>query len=120
MNELSEMTEGQFLLLENAQWWHGGTLPGTRTPRTDVARAAAAEIRRLRASLAERDELPARAGEVLDAFSIVEIDRKEHIRAVDGSSYVIFNEGEFFGADIFFAIGRRAASLASEIKEKQP
>ena len=81
---------------------------------------AAAEIRRLRASLAERDELPARAGEVLDAFSIVEIDRKEHIRAVDGSSYVIFNEGEFFGVDIFFAIGRRAASLASEIKEKQP
>lgn len=79
---------------------------------------AAAEIRRLRAALAERDALLAKAGEVLEPFA-------EAALRASFDWFVMWDSGPYTAeAELKRRVCtrgdlRRAASLASELKEKQ-
>ena len=94
-----------------------------------------AEIRRLRAALAERDALLAKAGEVLEPFAKADEaisqhdpDFPDHGAALRASFdwFVMWDSGPYTAEAALKRRGctrgdlRRAASLASELKEKQP
>lgn len=86
---------------------------------TSMTHRAAAEIRRLRAALAERDALLAKAGEVLEPFA-------EAALRASFDWFVMWDSGPYTAeAELERRVCtrgdlRRAASLASELKEKQP
>ncbi len=119
MNELSEEELAQFA----AYWNNESNRDAHRLIMLDSIDRLLATAQSLRAALAERDELLGKAGEVLGMFSMVRFDDGEQLARIDlgdNRSVQFYGGHGFFGNEVFFIATARAASLASELKEKQP
>lgn len=114
----ARLSELDLAHLESSQWARYSSGRNEYAP-TEPARAAA-EIRALRARITELESLLAEAREVVGMFRMVRIDGEEHACVQnDAKNYVIFSEGEFFGADNFYAATRRAAALSTKLEAQQ-